>query len=389
MFDIIPQIGTPIALIAFVVAVVAGVIKKRIDHQKQIIDAARPEERVRQTEIVLNELGIRYDDLTPEQKFILAHKTLDERAARFRAIVWLSLALSIVAATTLIIVAGIQRPIASQLNDKSPILGDALVRTRTPNASSGAKPENGKLVEQSGPASLFSDYIRFQDGGTAYSPFGCPNGSFFAGTAHVGDKSPTEDPSQFAVLGPATIYTSVDTDLPDTDYIRVTSLEINVTRYTTELSPIRLVVQSRPCADDDPGDGEVSFSATLPFRKAVLPLLDPRGNRSKSARLSIWQAKPTTLRIVITAQRPGWYEFQVVMRYRYRKKLYAAVLPGPVKVFFPSQQGYEWLQDSFEGRLSAVPVAQVRQLVQELNANCATGFPPKLPANPPRSGLID
>jgi len=100
MWEIIPRIGTPLALAAFVVAVAGWIFYTRIKERSRMIMAASPEDRAKLVEATLATYRLSHDNLTREQKFELLQGEMRIRSTR----ALYTLVLSIVVAVLLSIV---------------------------------------------------------------------------------------------------------------------------------------------------------------------------------------------------------------------------------------------------------------------------------------------
>jgi len=76
------QVGTPLALAAFVVAVVGWILHTRVKERTRRIESAPPEERAALVEATLSTYRIKQDNLTREQKFELLKGELSAREKR-------------------------------------------------------------------------------------------------------------------------------------------------------------------------------------------------------------------------------------------------------------------------------------------------------------------
>jgi hypothetical protein len=84
-FEAIQYVGTPIALVAFVAAVVAWVFRARLAERRKLIESAPEAERGRLLEATIRDFTtVPTDTLTREQRYNLAVKLIDERAAKFK-----------------------------------------------------------------------------------------------------------------------------------------------------------------------------------------------------------------------------------------------------------------------------------------------------------------
>jgi hypothetical protein len=85
LFDAIQYVGTPIALVAFIVAVAAYVYRGRLEERRKLIEAAPEQDRGRLLEATLRDFTtIPTDNLSREQRHDLAVRLIDERSAKFK-----------------------------------------------------------------------------------------------------------------------------------------------------------------------------------------------------------------------------------------------------------------------------------------------------------------
>ncbi|HOX24847.1 MAG TPA: hypothetical protein PLL30_03665 [Candidatus Krumholzibacteria bacterium] len=84
-FEAIPYVGTPLALIAFVVAVAASVYRARLAERRKLIETAPAEQRGELMVAAIRDFStVPLENLTKEQRFQLALRLIEERQARFR-----------------------------------------------------------------------------------------------------------------------------------------------------------------------------------------------------------------------------------------------------------------------------------------------------------------
>ncbi len=107
MFEAIKYVGSPIALLAFVTAVMAVIYRERLKQRIAMIKATEETQRgdlIKELEDVFH---IEVGDLTKQQRFDLAVKRLDQRAARYLigSIVAILLALILASAVVIVVVA--------------------------------------------------------------------------------------------------------------------------------------------------------------------------------------------------------------------------------------------------------------------------------------------
>jgi hypothetical protein len=84
-FQAIQYVGTPIALVAFAIAVAAYAYRSRLVERRRLIEAAPEGERGRLLDATIRDFTtVNTETLTREQRYTLALRLIDERAARFR-----------------------------------------------------------------------------------------------------------------------------------------------------------------------------------------------------------------------------------------------------------------------------------------------------------------
>ena len=86
MFEAIQYVGTPIALVAFIVAVVAYAYRGRLEERRKTIESAPEQDRARVAEATLRDFAmVPTENLTREQRYNLALQLIEERRAKFRS----------------------------------------------------------------------------------------------------------------------------------------------------------------------------------------------------------------------------------------------------------------------------------------------------------------
>ena len=94
-FEAIRFVGTPIALIAFIVAVGAYVYRSSLLSRRKLLEAAPPDDRARLLEATIRDFSqIQTENLTRDQRYQLALRLIEERAARFRTMALVGVVLS-------------------------------------------------------------------------------------------------------------------------------------------------------------------------------------------------------------------------------------------------------------------------------------------------------
>jgi hypothetical protein len=94
-WDQITKIGTPISLIAFVVAIVFYYLQSRLKNKLDLIKSAPASERQALIDSELDSFSIDANSLTREQKYDLLKRKLDSRTQRFRSTLNVSMVLSL------------------------------------------------------------------------------------------------------------------------------------------------------------------------------------------------------------------------------------------------------------------------------------------------------
>lgn len=86
-FEAIQYVGTPIALVAFVVAVVAWVYRSRLVERRRLIESAPEGERARLLDATLRDFTtVSTENLSREQRYRLALRLIEERSGRTRVL---------------------------------------------------------------------------------------------------------------------------------------------------------------------------------------------------------------------------------------------------------------------------------------------------------------
>ena len=100
-FEAIQYVGTPIALVAFIVAVGAYVYRSRLVERRKLIETAAEADRGRLLDRTIQDLGpVEPGTLTREQRYQLALRLLEDRAKRFRT-------MALLGAGTAVLLAGV------------------------------------------------------------------------------------------------------------------------------------------------------------------------------------------------------------------------------------------------------------------------------------------
>lgn len=105
-FEAIQYVGTPLTLVAFVVAVLAWVYRSRLAERRKLIETAPAEDRAAMMEAAIRDFStIPLENLTKDQRYQLAIKLIDERRDRFR-VTAIAAAVAAVALVVVILVSG-------------------------------------------------------------------------------------------------------------------------------------------------------------------------------------------------------------------------------------------------------------------------------------------
>jgi hypothetical protein len=103
IFEAVRYVGTPLTLVAFVVATVAYVLRARLAEQRKMVEAASSESRVEMVDRLFRDFGqVPTADLTRDQRYRLALRLIGERQARFRAMLIGSLGAAVLLAAVVI-----------------------------------------------------------------------------------------------------------------------------------------------------------------------------------------------------------------------------------------------------------------------------------------------
>jgi hypothetical protein len=104
LFEAIQYVGTPIALVAFIVAVVAYAYRGRLEARRKLIEAAPEQERARLLEATLRDFStVPTDTLTREQRYDLAVRLIAERTAKFKMMTMVSVVIAGMLAAVVVI----------------------------------------------------------------------------------------------------------------------------------------------------------------------------------------------------------------------------------------------------------------------------------------------
>jgi len=99
MWEAIAYVSSGFTLAAFVVAVIAWVLKNQAEKKSSLISLAKEDERVELVQSALEFFNVQTDSLTKAQKYDLALKQIHERANRFKTLAVLVGVLSFMAAS--------------------------------------------------------------------------------------------------------------------------------------------------------------------------------------------------------------------------------------------------------------------------------------------------
>jgi hypothetical protein len=95
-FEAIQYVGTPIALVAFVAALIAWSYRARLAERRKSIESAPEAERAKLLDSALRDFStVPTDTLTREQRYNLANKLIDERAHKFKLLMIVSVIIAL------------------------------------------------------------------------------------------------------------------------------------------------------------------------------------------------------------------------------------------------------------------------------------------------------
>ena len=98
-FGAIELVSSGLTLTAFVVAVIAYVYRHKLKERKELIETAPEEERTQALVATIRDFAtVPTEDLTKEQRYLLALRLIEERLARFRTLAVLSVAFALILA---------------------------------------------------------------------------------------------------------------------------------------------------------------------------------------------------------------------------------------------------------------------------------------------------
>lgn len=103
-FEAIQYVGTPIALVAFIVAIAAYAYRSSLVERRKLIETAPEADRARLLDSELR--GVDAEKLTREQRYQLAVRMLEHRAARFRTTAILGAAAAVLLAGVVLALPG-------------------------------------------------------------------------------------------------------------------------------------------------------------------------------------------------------------------------------------------------------------------------------------------
>jgi hypothetical protein len=104
LFDAIQYVGTPIALVAFIVAVAAYVYRGRLEARRKLIEAAPEQDRGRLLEATLRDFTtVPTDNLSREQRHDLAVRLIDERSAKFKMMMTVAVIIAVLLTAVVVI----------------------------------------------------------------------------------------------------------------------------------------------------------------------------------------------------------------------------------------------------------------------------------------------
>lgn len=103
MFQAIQYVGTPIALVAFVIAVIAYAYRARLVERRKTIESAAEADRGRLLEATLRDFTtVNTETLTREQRYQLAMRLIEERAAKVRVMAIVAIVSAIILAAVIL-----------------------------------------------------------------------------------------------------------------------------------------------------------------------------------------------------------------------------------------------------------------------------------------------
>jgi hypothetical protein len=105
MWEIIQHITTPLTLIAFIAALIAIILQRRLTVKKELIETARPEDRAKLIDLSFETYHIspERDNLTREQRFSLVKQVLDQKIKKQKLNSITAISFTIILATTALI----------------------------------------------------------------------------------------------------------------------------------------------------------------------------------------------------------------------------------------------------------------------------------------------
>lgn len=104
-FEAIQYVGTPIALVAFIVATGAYLYRARLVSRRELIETAPETERARLLDATIRDFTtVPTETLTREQRYQLALRLIEERAAKFRTTALVGVLVAVILAGVVVIV---------------------------------------------------------------------------------------------------------------------------------------------------------------------------------------------------------------------------------------------------------------------------------------------
>lgn len=104
-FEAIQYVGTPIALVAFLVATGAYIYRARLVSRRKLIETAPEAERARLLDATIRDFTtVPTETLSREQRYQLALKLIEERAARFRTMALVGVFVAVILAGVVLVV---------------------------------------------------------------------------------------------------------------------------------------------------------------------------------------------------------------------------------------------------------------------------------------------
>lgn len=214
-------------------------------------------------------------------------------------------------------------------------------------------------------------YLGFQDAGLQLDYYGCPNGRYFATlNAAIIEKMEAswENVNHDVWLGPMDVMISVNTNIPSEDYIRITDLIVEIVDYEDEPKFPQILFYNTVCADLDPGGEEVRVNVNLKGQKIPISFMKRVYKEKPLPPFIIWQNNPTSIRFDVNASDPGWYQYNIIVKYVYRNIERTIMIEKPIQMFIPYNNELEWYYSTYNGSSEFLKVYQLsRDEVQRVS----------------------